>query len=110
MPASPPRSRRRGLLDPGELNLLKEYAATNGFAVAEAYIDVEVVKQTGGSAFGEMVAYLKAHSSVRVMLVEKIDRHCRSNRRGYSTTLAESRGERPAPVGAANRWWLHECV
>jgi len=46
----------------------------NGFAVAQEYIDVETAKQTGRAAFGEMVAYLKAHPSVRVMLVEKTDR------------------------------------
>ena len=37
-------------------------------------MDVETAKQTGRSAFGEMVAYLNAHPSVRVMLVEKTDR------------------------------------
>jgi site-specific DNA recombinase len=37
-------------------------------------VDVETAKQTGRAAFGEMVAYLKAHPSVRVMLVEKTDR------------------------------------
>ena len=37
-------------------------------------MDVETAKQTGRTAFGEMVAYLKAHPSVRVMLVEKTDR------------------------------------
>src|SRR4030095_16982630 len=35
---------------------------------------VETAKQTGRTEFGEMVAYLKAHPSVRVMLVEKTDR------------------------------------
>ena len=35
---------------------------------------METAKQTGRAAFGEMVAYLKAHPSVRVMLVEKTDR------------------------------------
>jgi site-specific DNA recombinase len=44
------------------------------FTVAQEYIDVETAKQTGRAAFGEMVAYLKAHPSVRVMLVEKTDR------------------------------------
>ena len=63
-----------GLLDPAQLKLLKEYAAANSFAVAQEYIDVETAKQTGRAAFGEMVAYLKAHPSVRVMLVEKTDR------------------------------------
>jgi site-specific DNA recombinase len=70
MPASLPRS----FSIPAQLKLLKEYAATNGLAVLEEYIDVETAKQTGRAAFGEMVAYLKAHSSVRVMLVEKTDR------------------------------------
>ncbi|MER8763031.1 MULTISPECIES: recombinase family protein [unclassified Mesorhizobium] len=53
-------------------------AAANGFAVAEEYIDVETAKQTGRTAFGEMVAYLKAHPSVRVVLVEKTDRPYRN--------------------------------
>jgi Resolvase, N terminal domain len=45
-----------------------------GVAVAQEYIDIETAKQTGRAAFGEMIAYLKAHPSVRVMLVEKTDR------------------------------------
>jgi DNA invertase Pin-like site-specific DNA recombinase len=57
-----------------QLKLLTEYAAANGFAVAQEYIDVETAKQTGRAAFGEMVAYLKVHPSLRVMLVEKTDR------------------------------------
>ena len=65
---------KEGFSIPAQLKLLKEYASTNGFAVAEEYIDVETAKQTGRAAFGEMVAYLKAHPSVRVMLVEKTDR------------------------------------
>ena len=35
---------------------------------------METAKQTGRADFGEMVGYLKAHPSVRVMLVEKTDR------------------------------------
>ena len=42
--------------------------------MAQEYVDVETAKQTGRTAFGEMVAYLKAHASIRVMLVEKTDR------------------------------------
>ena len=42
--------------------------------MAQEYVDVETAKQTGRVAFGEMVAYLKAHPSVRVMQVEKTDR------------------------------------
>src|ERR1700730_14400425 len=65
---------KEGFSIPAQLKLLKEYAAANGFAVAREFVDVETAKQTGRAAFGEMVAYLKAHPSVRVMLVEKTDR------------------------------------
>jgi site-specific DNA recombinase len=65
---------KEGFSIPAQLKLLKEYAATNDFAVAQQYIDVETAKQTGRAAFGEMVSYLKAHPPVRVMLVEKTDR------------------------------------
>ena len=65
---------KEGFSIPAQLKLLKEYAAAQGFTVAQEYVDVETAKQTGRAAFGEMVAYLKAHPSVRVMLVEKTDR------------------------------------
>jgi predicted site-specific integrase-resolvase len=65
---------KEGFSIPAQLKLLKEYAAAQGFAVVQEYMDVETAKQTGRAAFGEMVAYLKAHPSVRVMLVEKTDR------------------------------------
>src|SRR5215217_7275893 len=65
---------KEGFSIAAQLKLLKEYAAANGFAVAQEYVDVETAKQTGRAAFGEMVTYLKAHSSVRVLLVEKTDR------------------------------------
>jgi site-specific DNA recombinase len=65
---------KEGFSIPAQLKLLKEYAAANSFVIAQEYVDVETAKQTGRAAFGEMVAYLKAHPSVRVMLVEKTDR------------------------------------
>jgi DNA invertase Pin-like site-specific DNA recombinase len=65
---------KEGFSIPAQLKLLKEYAVVSGFTVVEEYIDVETAKQVGRAAFGEMVAYLKAHPSVRVMLVEKTDR------------------------------------
>ena len=40
----------------------------------QEYVDVETAKEAGRAAFGEMIAYLKAHPSVRVMLIEKTDR------------------------------------
>jgi site-specific DNA recombinase len=65
---------KEGFSIPAQLKLLKEYAAANGFAIAQEYVDVETAKRTGRAAFGEMVAFLKAHPSVRVLLVEKTDR------------------------------------
>src|SRR5262245_39648598 len=65
---------KEGFSIPAQLKLLKEYAASNGFAIVQEYVDVETAKQTGRAAFGKMVAYLKAHPSVRVMLAEKTDR------------------------------------
>ncbi len=65
---------KEGFSIPAQLKLLKDYAAANGFAVAQEYVDVETAKQTGRGAFGEMITYLKAHPSVRAMLVEKTDR------------------------------------
>jgi site-specific DNA recombinase len=65
---------KEGFSIPAQLKLLKEYAAAQGFAVAQEFVDVETAKQTGRSAFGEMVGYLKDHPSKRVMLVEKTDR------------------------------------
>ncbi len=65
---------KEGFSIPAQLKLLKEYAAAQGFSIAQEYVDVETAKQMGRAAFGEMVAFLKAHPSVRVMLVEKTDR------------------------------------
>jgi site-specific DNA recombinase len=65
---------KEGFSIPAQLKLLKDYAAAQGFALAQEYVDVETAKQTGRVAFGEMVAYLRAHPAVRVMLVEKTDR------------------------------------
>jgi len=65
---------KEGFSIPAQLKLLKEYAAAQGFKVAQEYVDVETAKATGRTAFGEMVDYLKAHPSIRALLVEKTDR------------------------------------
>src|SRR5262245_34372958 len=57
-----------------QLKLWRDYAAANGFTIVQEYVDVETAKQSGRAAFGEMIAHLKAHPSVRVMVVEKTDR------------------------------------
>jgi site-specific DNA recombinase len=64
---------KEGFSIPPQLKLLEEYAATHDFTVAQEYVDVETAKQTGRTAFCEMVAYLRRHPAVRA-LVEKTDR------------------------------------
>ena len=65
---------KEGFSIPAQLKLLKEYAAAQGFKIAQEYVDVETAKATGRTACGEMVAYLKAHPTIRALLVEKTDR------------------------------------
>jgi DNA invertase Pin-like site-specific DNA recombinase len=65
---------KEGFSIPAQLKLLKDYAAAQGITVAKEYVDVETAKQTGRTAFGEMIAHLKAQPSIRVLLVEKTDR------------------------------------
>jgi len=38
---------KEGFSIPAQLKLLKEYAAVQGFAVSQEYVDVETAKQTG---------------------------------------------------------------
>jgi DNA invertase Pin-like site-specific DNA recombinase len=65
---------KEGYSIPAQLKLLKDYAVANGLSVAQEYVDVETAKQTGRTAFGEMVTFLRKSPSVRVLLVEKTDR------------------------------------
>jgi len=57
-----------------QLKLLKEYAVTQDFTVTQEYVDVETAKETGRSAFGDMVSFLGRKASARILLVEKTDR------------------------------------
>ena len=65
---------KEGFSIPAQLKLLRDYAATQGFTVAQEYVDVETAKQTGRTRFGEMVAHLRANPDIRIVLVEKTDR------------------------------------
>jgi site-specific DNA recombinase len=65
---------KEGYSIPAQLKLLKDYAAQEDFAVVQEYVDVETAKTAGRASFGDMVAYLRAHPTVRVLLVEKTDR------------------------------------
>jgi site-specific DNA recombinase len=65
---------KEGYSIPAQLKLLKEYAARERLSAVQEYVDVETAKQTGRTNFSEMVAFLRANTWVRIILVEKTDR------------------------------------
>src|ERR1700726_1232018 len=66
---------KEGFSIPAQLRLLREYAASRGFVIAEEYVDVETAKMSGRTGFNQMLAYLKQHpGTCRTVLVEKTDR------------------------------------
>ena len=71
---------REGFSIPAQEKLLREYAPRQDFTIVREFVDVETAKQAGRAKFGEMVAFLKANPSCRVILVEKTDRLYRNIR------------------------------
>jgi DNA invertase Pin-like site-specific DNA recombinase len=65
---------REGFSIPAQLKLLKDYADVNGVTVVAEHVDVETAKQSGRTNFSEMLAFLRKHPTVRILLVEKTDR------------------------------------
>jgi site-specific DNA recombinase len=57
---------KEGFSIPAQLKLLRDYAAAERLTIAHEYVDVETAKQAGRANFGEMIAYLKAHSNIHV--------------------------------------------
>jgi site-specific DNA recombinase len=76
---------KEGFSIPAQLRLLRGYAASKGFVIAEEFTDVETAKASGRTNFNEMLFYLKKHQTVcRTILVEKTDRLYR-NIKDYAT-------------------------
>ena len=65
---------REGFSIPAQLKLLRDYAAINDIDIAGEHVDVETARKAGRTEFEAMLAYLKRHPSVRIILVEKTDR------------------------------------
>lgn len=65
---------KEGFSIAAQVKLLQSYALGNRISVAKEFIDVETAKETGRTHFEEMLRYLKAHPTIRVVLVEKTDR------------------------------------
>jgi DNA invertase Pin-like site-specific DNA recombinase len=71
---------REGFSIPAQQALLRQYAQEHGIAILREFIDVETAKQAGRSGFGQMLAFVRADPSCRVILVEKTDRLYRNFR------------------------------
>ena len=65
---------KEGFSIPAQSRLLLEYANQHNFMIAKEFVDVETAKQAGRTGFSEMLAFLKANPSIRIILVEKTDR------------------------------------
>ena len=69
---------KEGFSIPAQLKILRGYAEADRMTVVQEFVDVESAKQSGRANFEQMVRYLKSHSTVRLVLVEKTDRLCRN--------------------------------
>ena len=65
---------KEGFSISAQQKLLNGYAQTNRLTVVQEYVDVETAKHTGRTNFEEMVRYLRSHTNIRIVLVEKTDR------------------------------------
>jgi DNA invertase Pin-like site-specific DNA recombinase len=65
---------REGFSIPAQQDLLRQYAAAHGLTIAKEFVDIETAKQAGRAGFGQMLAFLRADRSCRIILVEKTDR------------------------------------
>src|ERR1700724_1525433 len=76
---------KEGFSIPAQLRLLRDYASSKGFVIAQEFTDVETAKASGRTNFNQMLLYLKKHQVVcRTILVEKTDRLYR-NIKDYAT-------------------------
>jgi DNA invertase Pin-like site-specific DNA recombinase len=76
---------REGFSIPAQLELLRNYAKTQGMVIVREFVDIESASVGGRTGFGEMIAFLKkSQNQCRTILVEKTDRLYR-NIHDYST-------------------------
>jgi site-specific DNA recombinase len=68
------KEQAEGYSVPAQLDLLNGYAKKHGYKIAGVFTEAETAKQAGRKAFRQMLAFLKEHPEVRIVLVEKTDR------------------------------------
>src|SRR5262249_55544347 len=56
---------REGYSIPAQLKLLKQYAVSKNFEIAQEFVDIETAKVPGRKAFGEMVQFFRKNPSIR---------------------------------------------
>jgi site-specific DNA recombinase len=54
---------REGYSIPAQLKFLNEYAVTHSFNVVKEFVDNETAKKSGRTNFGEMIKYLRKHTT-----------------------------------------------
>ncbi len=95
MPVSRLRSRRRrASRSRHSLSCSGAMPRRRAISLGQEYVDVETAKQTGRASFGDMVAYLKAHPMVRVLLGRE-DRPPLSQSQGLGDDRRARRGDPP---------------
>jgi len=65
---------REGFSIPAQIKILDDYEVRQGMICQATFEDIETAKQSGRTAFGEMVTFLKKNKRVGSILVEKTDR------------------------------------
>ncbi len=79
------RQEEEGFSVPAQLDLLREYAAENGYRIVNEFTEAKTAKAEGRSRFNDMLRFLTEHAETcRVILVEKSDRLLR-NLEDYGT-------------------------
>ncbi len=68
------KEQAEGYSVPAQLDLLTGYAKKHGYCIERVFTEAETAKQAGRKAFRQMLAFLKEHPDVNVVLVEKTDR------------------------------------
>lgn len=65
---------KEGFSIPAQRQTIEAYASDQHLLLEKWFEDDETAKTTGRTAFGDMLRYLRAHPTVRIILVEKTDR------------------------------------
>ncbi len=68
------KEQEEGFSIDAQLDLLRAYAAENGFGAAEEFVDVETAKKAGRTNFGRMIKFIKSCREPVTILAEKTDR------------------------------------